>query len=88
MMTRLIENLVAAAIAAKRKALAPYSKFRVGAAVLTAQGKIFDGCNIESSSYGLTCCAERVSLFKALSEGERDFAYIAVAADVRMCIVF
>ena len=81
MMTRLIENLVAAAIAAKRKALAPYSKFRVGAAVLTAQGKIFDGCNIESSSYGLTCCAERVSLFKALSEGERDFAYIAVAAD-------
>lgn len=72
---------MAAAIAAKHKALALYSKFRVGAAVLTAQGKIFDGCNIESSSYGLTCCAERVALFKALSEGERDFVSVAVAAD-------
>jgi cytidine deaminase len=81
MKTRLLENLVAAAIAAKHKALAPYSKFRVGAAVMTAEGKIFDGCNIESSSYGLTCCAERVSLFKALSEGEREFSHIAVAAD-------
>src|SRR5512145_1352362 len=75
------DNLVAAAIAAKRKALAPYSRFHVGAAVMTAEGRIFDGCNIESSSYGLTCCAERVALFKALSEGERDFLYVAVAAD-------
>lgn len=81
MMTPSPKNLIAAAVAAKQKALAPYSKFRVGAAILTAQGKIFDGCNIESSSYGLTCCAERVALFKALSEGERDFAGIAVAAD-------
>lgn len=80
-MMRSSEPLVAAAIAAKHKALAPYSKFRVGAAVMTAQGKIFDGCNIESSSYGLTCCAERVALFKALSEGESDFVSVAVAAD-------
>ena len=80
-MMPLSENLVAAAIAAKHKALAPYSKFRVGAAVLTAGGRVFDGCNIESSSYGLTCCAERVALFKALSEGERDFTHVAIAAD-------
>ena len=81
MMKKETEALIAAAVAAKDKALARYSKFCVGAAVLTAQGKIFDGCNIESSSYGLTCCAERVALFKALSEGERDFASLAVAAD-------
>jgi cytidine deaminase len=80
-MTQSIEKLIAAALAAKQKALAPYSKFHVGAAVLTAQGQIFDGCNIESSSYGLTCCAERVALFKALSEGARDFICVAVAAN-------
>jgi cytidine deaminase len=66
---------------AKQKALAPYSKFHVGAAILTAEGKVFDGCNIESSSFGLTCCAERVAIFKALSEGARNFVTMAVAAD-------
>jgi cytidine deaminase len=63
------------------KAIAPYSRFRVGAALLCSGGKIFTGCNIESSSYGLTICAERVALFKALSEGERQFTRIVVVAD-------
>lgn len=75
------QQLIAAAVRAKQKALAPYSKFHVGAAIVTADGKLFDGCNIESSSYGLTCCAERVAIFKALSEGARDFVSMAVAAD-------
>lgn len=76
-----MDKLVTAAQQAKAQALATYSNFRVGAALETATGKIYTGCNIESSSYGLTCCAERVAIFKALSEGERDFARIAVAAD-------
>ncbi|MGH7451044.1 MAG: cytidine deaminase [bacterium] len=76
-----MDKLITAAQQAKTQALAPYSNFRVGAALETAAGKIYTGCNIESSSYGLTCCAERVAIFKALSEGERDFARIAVAAD-------
>jgi cytidine deaminase len=76
-----MDKLVATAQQAKKQALAPYSNFRVGAALETAAGEIYTGCNIESSSYGLTCCAERVAIFKALSEGERDFARIAVAAD-------
>jgi cytidine deaminase len=76
-----MENLITAAQQAKRQALAPYSNFHVGAALETPGGKIYSGCNIESSSYGLTCCAERVAMFKALSEGERDFTRIAVAAD-------
>jgi len=75
------KELIAAAVAAKARALAPYSKFHVGAAIATRAGRIYDGCNIESSSYGLTCCAERVAIFKALSEGERDFVCVAVAAD-------
>ncbi len=76
-----MNKLVTAAQQAKTQALAIYSNFRVGAALETAAGKIYTGCNIESSSYGLTCCAERVAIFKALSEGERDFVRIAVAAD-------
>jgi cytidine deaminase len=76
-----MDKLVAAAQQAKMQALAPYSKFRVGAAIETAAGKFYTGCNIESSSYGLTCCAERVAIFKALSAGERDFVRLAVAAD-------
>lgn len=76
------QQLIERAIMAKRNAIAPYSHFPVGAAVLTAAGKIYDGCNIESSSYGLTMCAERVALFKALSAGEREFVAVAVAADV------
>lgn len=59
----------------------PYSRFKVGAAVLTAGGKVYGGCNIENSSYGLTVCAERTAIFKAVSEGEREFSALAVIAD-------
>jgi cytidine deaminase len=71
---------VAAAIEARKRAVAPYSRFQVGAALLTARGAIVTGANVESASYGLTCCAERVALFKALTEGEDDFVAIAVVA--------
>jgi homotetrameric cytidine deaminase len=72
--------LVTAAVEARKMAVAPYSRFQVGAALLTAKGAIVTGANVESASYGLTCCAERVALFKALTQGERDFAAIAVVA--------
>jgi cytidine deaminase len=61
-------------------AVAPYSKFKVGAAILTADGKIITGANVESASYGLTCCAERVALFKALTDGHKNFEAIAITA--------
>ena len=80
-MTTVLEKLLAAAQHAKTLACAPYSRFYVGAALLTRSGKIYEGCNIESSSFGLTCCAERVALFKALSEGEKEFEVIVVRAD-------
>lgn len=73
-------ELVRAAWEARRHAAAAYSGFSVGAALLTASGRLFTGCNVESSSYGLSCCAERVALFKAISEGEREFSKIAVCA--------
>jgi cytidine deaminase len=66
---------------AKRNSYSPYSRFRVGAAVLTKDGRVFTGCNIENSSYGLTTCAERTALFKAVSEGEKSFVAIAIASD-------
>ncbi len=66
---------------ARERAVAPYSHFHVGAAVLTREGRVYTGCNVEVSSYSLTLCAERVALFKALSEGERDFVAVAVVAD-------
>ena len=75
------KKLVKAAIEAKEKALPTYSKFYVGAALLTNDKKIFTGCNIESSSYSLTICAERTAIFKAISEGEREFKALAVAGD-------
>ena len=65
------DYLILKAIKMRSKAFAPYSKYKVGAAVLTDSGEIFGGCNIENSSYSLTCCAERVALFKAYSEGYR-----------------
>jgi cytidine deaminase len=74
-------DLIAAARAARRYARAPYSKFKVGAALLTATGQVITGCNIENATYGLTMCAERVAMFKALSEGHSTFARIAVAFD-------
>ena len=73
-------KLVRAALKARETAVAPYSKFKVGAALLTKSGNIISGANVESASYGLTCCAERVALFKALTAGERNFVAIAVVA--------
>lgn len=69
------------AVEAKKLALPTYSNFRVGAALLTNDDKIFLGCNIETSSYSLTICAERTAVFKAVSEGERKFKAIAIASD-------
>ena len=73
-------KLIAAAKAAQRNAHAPYSKFRVGAALLTKSGKVYTGVNVENASYGLTNCAERVAVGKAVSEGHRQFQAIAVVA--------
>jgi cytidine deaminase len=75
------QSLIAAAQGARLQSVAPFSKFLVGAAVRTEDGKVYTGCNIESASYGLTVCAERVAIWKALSEGERHFAELAVVAD-------
>jgi cytidine deaminase len=72
--------LVDAAAKARRRAVSPYSGFRVGAALLTRKGDIITGANVESASYGLTCCAERIALFRALTDGEKDFVAIAVVA--------
>lgn len=76
------KRLVRAACEARENAVAPYSHFHVGAALLTSNGHIVTGANVESASYGLTCCAERVALFKALTQGEKDFAAIAVVASL------
>lgn len=70
-----------AAQKARLQSVAPFSKFMVGAAVRGSSGKIYTGCNIESASYGLTVCAERVAIWKGLSEGERDFSELAIVAD-------
>lgn len=72
------QELIREAIAARESSYAPYSGFTVGSALLTKEGKIYTGCNIESASYSPTCCAERTAFFKAVSEGERDFEAIAV----------
>jgi cytidine deaminase len=77
------QNLVEAAIQAREKAQALYSQFKVGSALLAEDGRVFTGCNLESSSFGLTICAERVALFKALSEGAKKFVRIVVAADTQ-----
>lgn len=76
-----LKDLIVIAQHAKSLARARYSHFHVGAALLATSGKVYSGCNIESSSYGLTCCAERVAIFKALSEGEMEFEHIVVCAD-------
>lgn len=73
--------VIEAALNARERSVAPFSRFLVGAAIRTDSGKIFTGCNIESASYGLTVCAERVAIWKALSEGERNFTDLAIAAD-------
>jgi len=73
-------ELIRAAAKAGEGAVAPYSKFKVGAALLTRSGEIVGGANVESASYGLTCCAERVALFKALTSGKKNFVAVAVVA--------
>jgi cytidine deaminase len=74
------KKLIAAAAKARAGSVSPYSKFKVGAALLTKSGEIIGGANVESASYGLTCCAERVALFKALTGGKKDFVAVAVVA--------
>lgn len=74
-------DLIAAALAARSAAYAPYSRFRVGAALLDDQGRLFTGCNIENASYGATCCAERTAIFKAVSEGAKAIKSMAVVSD-------
>ena len=76
-----VSELVVAARRARRHAHAAYSGFKVGAALETADGTIITGCNVENATYGLTICAERVAMFKALSEGHRRFTRIAIVAD-------
>ncbi|HUA21102.1 MAG TPA: cytidine deaminase [Bryobacteraceae bacterium] len=76
-----MNSLTEAALSARAHAHAPFSKFRVGAALEAEDGRIFTGCNVENATYGLTICAERVAVFKAISEGARKFRRIAVAAD-------
>lgn len=76
-----LQELVETAKAARLRSVAPFSNFLVGAAVKTDDGKVFTGCNIESASYGLTVCGERVAIWKALSEGEKHFSELAIVAD-------
>jgi cytidine deaminase len=74
------QKLIVAAALAREGSVSPYSQFKVGAALLTQSGEIIGGANVESASYGLTCCAERVALFKALTDGKKKFAAVAVVA--------
>jgi cytidine deaminase len=75
------DSLIAAALKARENAHAPFSKFKVGAAIEDVDGRIHTGCNVENATYGLTICAERVAVFKAISEGARKFRRVAVVAD-------
>ena len=75
------DTLISAARQVRENAHAPYSNFRVGAALRAKSGRVFTGCNVENATLGLTCCAERTAIFKAVSEGERGFEAIVVVAD-------
>lgn len=81
MKNRQINNLIKEAFVAQEQAYTPYSGFRVGAALLTKDGKIYRGCNIENATYTPTNCAERTAFFKAISEGEREFEAIAIVGN-------
>ena len=78
-----MDPLLEAALRARKNAYAPFSRFKVGAALEDAKGQVHTGCNVENATYGLTVCAERVALLKALSEGARKFTRIAIAADTK-----
>jgi cytidine deaminase len=84
LMSKVDLDLAKLATAVRANAIVPYSNFRVGAALLTEDGSVFTGCNIENSTLGLTLCAERVALFKALSEGKRNFIKITVVTDGKL----
>lgn len=75
------EQLVKAAMHARKAAYAPYSHYQVGAALLTASGRVVTGCNVENASYGLSNCAERTAVFKMVSEGEQEITAVAIATD-------
>jgi cytidine deaminase len=76
-----VDPLLESAIRVRENAHAPYSNFKVGAAIQAEDGRIFPGCNVENATFGLTVCAERVALFRAISEGARKFTRVAIAAD-------
>ncbi|MCI0494477.1 cytidine deaminase [candidate division KSB1 bacterium] len=76
-----IEQIIKIALQTKESAVAPFSQFKVGAVLVTKDDRLYHGCNIETSSFGLTICAERVAIFKAVSEGEREFKSIFIASD-------
>jgi cytidine deaminase len=76
-----MDPLISAALQARENAHAPFSKFKVGAAVEDSNGRLHSGCNVENATYGLTVCAERIAIFKAISEGSRGFKRVAVVAD-------
>ena len=80
-MENIEKELVEAAREVREKAYAPYSNFKVGAAIRTKGGKVYTGCNVESASYGLTVCAERIAIWKAVSEGARCFGRLVIVAD-------
>ncbi|WP_067725520.1 cytidine deaminase [Oceanobacillus damuensis] len=80
------EKLIEEAIKIRDSAYVPYSKFQVGAALLTKSGRVYTGCNIENAAYPVSCCAERVAIFKAISEGETEFQELAVAADTARAV--
>jgi cytidine deaminase len=76
-----MEKLIESAREVLKNSYSPYSKFKVGAAVLTKSGKVYSGCNVENSSYGATVCAERIAIFNAVSEGEKEFIKLAVVSN-------
>jgi len=82
----IIRKLASEALSAREFSYSPYSKYRVGAALLTSSGRIFRGCNIENSAYPVTVCAERTAIFSAVASGEKDFCAIAVAGSSEHCV--